>query len=301
MKLTLLFAAFRSRTISNLITSHISCRHTVNVSLYPQLAQFLHITDIHLDPYYITGSTLASKCHDNASVPDGAAHMGSPMSGCDSPYQLVNSVFKFMKGNIKVDFVVWTGDNARHDSSHLPKSFNEIMEVNANLTKNMEEAFSGVPIIPSFGNNDLSPHNILSYDPKGKEPHLNFFAKLWEKHIPGEQLKTFMEIGCFFSNVGPKIRVFSINTLYLYLSNTAVSDCSDSLISPGDLVLAWLESKLFDAKMERMQVFLSGHIPPGKVDFLPKCYQKFALISQKYRDIIAGSFYGHMSKPILIV
>lgn len=222
---------------------------------------------MHLDPYYLVGSSFESACHDNAGSHSGAGRLGSPESGCDSPIELINSAFNFLKTDVVVDFVIWTGDNSRHDSVDIPKTFDEIISTNANLTRKMENAFRRIPIIPSFGNNDLLPHNILPYHARGDERHLNAFGKLWEKHIPDNQMKTFNEIGCFYNDIGPAIRVLSINTLFLYRQNTAVSDCTTLMEAPGDIVLGWLESKLFDAKMKRMRVYLTGHIPPGIADY----------------------------------
>lgn len=44
---------------------------------------------------------------------------------------------------------------------------------------------------------------------------------------------------------------------------------------------------------------LIGHVPPARVDsktdWVESCWQKYTLWQQQYRDIIVGSFYGHMN------
>jgi hypothetical protein len=98
----------------------------------------------------------------------------------------------------------------------------------------------------------------MPYDPAGNEPQLAFFSKLWAKHIPSSQQRTFKRIGCFTNDIGPTLRVFSINTMFLFNSNDAVHDCTTDIKSPGDLVLEWLEEKLHDTRMNGMKAYLSG-------------------------------------------
>lgn len=94
------------------------------------VGRFLHITDIHPDEHYITGGSISSSCHRNATDDDddgmrvmrpgrtdggiGGVY-GSPYSICDSPFSLANATFDWIDKNLinNIDFVVWTGDNAR--------------------------------------------------------------------------------------------------------------------------------------------------------------------------------------------
>jgi len=53
----------------------------------------------------------------------------------------------------EVDFVVWTGDSARHDIDlAFPRSMPEIFALNKLLSNRIRDIFGKhVPIIPSFG------------------------------------------------------------------------------------------------------------------------------------------------------
>ena len=44
-----------------------------------------------------------------------AGHFGIPDGPCDSPFSLVNATFEYIEKvwKDKIDFIVWTGDNAR--------------------------------------------------------------------------------------------------------------------------------------------------------------------------------------------
>jgi hypothetical protein len=93
--------------------------------------RFLHLTDIHPDPYYVTNGTAKSSCHkveDNVTderfrTSGKPKHMkigrggawGAPATICDSSMKMVNYTFEWLSENWKdkVDFVIWTGDNAR--------------------------------------------------------------------------------------------------------------------------------------------------------------------------------------------
>lgn len=98
------------------------------------MGQFLHITDIHPDEFYINGGSISTSCHRNTTDDDDDGMMrrmmlrpgrtegghgglfGSPYSICDSPFSLANATFDWIDRNLitSLDFVVWTGDNARY-------------------------------------------------------------------------------------------------------------------------------------------------------------------------------------------
>src|SRR5690349_6707752 len=84
---------------------------------------FLHITDFHPDPHYITNTTAKSRCHGHFSRQSKPKHMLKGIAGswgatatiCDSPMGLINATFEWLENNWKnkLDFVIWTGDNSR--------------------------------------------------------------------------------------------------------------------------------------------------------------------------------------------
>ena len=67
----------------------------------------------------------------------------------------------------EVDFVIWTGDSARHDIDRaLPRTPKEIFESNQLMVNKMRDTFGkDVPVVPSLGNNDIWPHNVLAPGP----------------------------------------------------------------------------------------------------------------------------------------
>ena len=88
--------------------------------------RFLHITDFHIDHHYqkvvistkfVTGEGKASK-------------YGDAILGCDSPPILVEETFKWITENLidKIDFIVYTGDSARHDNDKITLELDNIFQ-----------------------------------------------------------------------------------------------------------------------------------------------------------------------------
>lgn len=149
--------------------------------------RFLHVTDLHPDPHYKYHSALRGGCHHNKpkknkpDEKDRAGWWGTALSDCDSPPRLVESSLSWAAQNLVsaqpnydnganvtgtevhgIDFVIWTGDSARHDNDDkLPRTSKEIFDLNRWTLQQLEAAFPGVPLVPTFGNNDIFPHNIL--------------------------------------------------------------------------------------------------------------------------------------------
>ncbi|KAJ3181726.1 Endopolyphosphatase [Geranomyces variabilis] len=284
--------------------------------------RFLHITDLHIDPYYQEGSLIASGCHVLPAESVGASRkpgreglagkFGAPGSGCDSPLTLVNETMRFIKDVLRpkgLDFVVWTGDSARHDSdSNIPRTASDIKGINLLAVKYLVEAFTSedgeiaVPIVPNIGNNDIWPHNDLSYTPGRRNPTLEFYALLWAPFIPATQVEIFKQTGNFWIEVNG-ILVASINTMYLSDANRQVADCapvdgSGAALPPqaGDETLAWLKSEVLErARREGKVAYLIGHVPPNPLNYFDNCYETFARLMLEYADEVRGQFYGHMN------
>jgi len=131
--------------------------------------RFLHITDMHPDPYYTPRTSLSTACHRKKSKKkkNKSLYFGTPYSECDSPLRLTNLTLDFLNDDWapEIDFVIWTGDNARHDNDRkLPRTPSEIYDLNRAVAAKMRKVFSNrnIPVVPSLGNNDVWPHNILT-------------------------------------------------------------------------------------------------------------------------------------------
>jgi len=263
--------------------------------------RFLQVTDLHPDPYYKAHTSIGKACHGKKKKKQNerAGYFGTSYSGCDSPFTLTNFTLDYLekKWASEVDFVIWTGDNARHDNDRkLPRTPDEIYDLNRAVAAKMEKIFTsrGIPVIPSLGNNDVWPHNIMS---PGPNSITNEFASIWKSFIPFPHLQVFQRGAYFSVEVIPDtVAVISLNTMYFYDSNKAVGGCEfNDRDDPGNLQFDWLAVQLKSFRSRNMQVWLSGHVPPSPGNFFPECYVRYVELSLRFQDTILGHLYGHMN------
>ncbi|KAK6594267.1 calcineurin-like phosphoesterase [Botrytis cinerea] len=294
--------------------------HHQHVSSKRLHGRFLHITDLHQDPHYKVFSSTDEDdaCHRGKGT---AGTYGAETSDCDTPPTLIDATFKWIKENVRdnVDFVVWTGDRlvlllraanrrnddlafARHDSDEkIPRVQDEVLDTNRKIADKFLETFGdghdlSIPVISTFGNNDILPHNILL---SGPNKWLKTYTDIWDKFIPEEQRHGFQRGGWYYVEVIPKkLAVFSLNTLYFFSHNAAVDGCA-LRSEPGYEHMEWLRIQLQFMRDRGMKVILTGHVPPARTDskslWDETCWQKYTLWLQQYRDIIIGGLFGHMN------
>jgi endopolyphosphatase len=266
--------------------------------------------DIHPDPFYKIGSNPDRSCHAGKGA---AGAFGAEVTECDTPFSLVSATFKWIEQNLKekIDFVIWTGDSARHDNDdRIPRSDSQVLKLNRYVVHKFVEVFGKtdniddpdptndfvVPIVPTFGNNDILPHNIFTPGPNKWTRH---YLDVWKRFVPQAQKHSFARGGWFFTEVIPnKLAVFSLNTLYFFDSNSAVDGC-DLKSEPGYEHMEWLRIQLQFLRVRGMKAILIGHVPPARTEskqsWDESCYQKYTLWMRQYRDIIVTSIFGHMN------
>ena len=134
----------------------------LNANLKP--LKMLHISDIHLDLWYTTGSN--SICNEPVccrSTSVGHNHSAGFWSeteySCDTPPIFAKTAVRQIANTHKdIDFVIWTGDNIPHDV------WNTTQEVNLKHIKTISDevkaSFKGVPVFPSLGNHEAHPINM---------------------------------------------------------------------------------------------------------------------------------------------
>ena len=226
---------------------------------------------------------------------------------------LINATFQWINDNLKdsIDFVVWTGDSARHDyDEQIPRTIDQVVEQNTFLVDKFVEVFGKanniddtdpasdftIPIVPTFGNNDILPHNIFL---PGPNIWTKKYLHIWRTLIPEEQRHSFERGGWFFVEVIPnRLAVFSLNTLYFFHNNAAVDGCAKKS-EPGYQHFEWLRIQLQLMREKGLKVIIMGHVPPARTDSKSSwdetCWHKYTLWMKNYRDVIIGSVYGHMN------
>ncbi|GME51198.1 Metallo-dependent phosphatase [Neofusicoccum parvum] len=277
----------------------------------PLTGRFLHVTDFHPDPFYKTyGSTSKDgACHRGHGP---AGYYGAETSACDTPLTLVNATFDWIRDNVRddIDFVIWTGDSARHDNDEkYPRSDKQVVELNELIVNKFREVFARsddddddptndfvIPIIPTFGNNDILPHNIFL---EGPNHWTSTYLDIWRSFIPEAQRHQFQRGGWFQVEAIPnKLAIFSLNTMYFFDSNSAVDGCAIKS-EPGYEHMEWLRIQLQILRERGMKAILIGHVPPARTEnkqsWDETCWQKYTLWMRQYRDVVVTSLYGHMN------
>jgi endopolyphosphatase len=260
--------------------------------------------DFHPDEHYQPSTSEDKSCHRGKG---DAGIYGAEVSSCDSPFFLADATLDWVAANLKdeVDFVIWTGDSARHDNDEtIPRTGPEVLRNNQYLVSRMKDVFSdderpsqlAVPIVPNIGNNDFLPHNILL---PGPNRWLDYYADMWRTFIPEEQRHTFQFGGWYSVEVVPdQLVVFSLNTMYFFDRNAGIDDCTTPS-EPGYHQMEWLRVQLQRLRERGVKAILSGHVPPVKTAskelWDETCWQKYNLWLRQYRDVIVGSVYGHMN------
>ncbi|KAK1246958.1 hypothetical protein MKX08_000760 [Trichoderma sp. CBMAI-0020] len=266
--------------------------------------RFLHISDFHPDELYRvhTSTEESVACHRGKGL---AGSYGAEKTDCDSPFSLVNATFAWIEENFKdnIDFVIWTGDSARHDSDEQnPRHEPEILRTNRIIADKFIETFStpqhglSIPIVPTFGNNDFLPHNIML---PGPNKWFAAYSDIWTRFIPEEQRHSFTFGGWFYVEVVPnRLAVFSLNTMYFFDRNAGVDGCAHPS-EPGYKHLEWLRVQLQILRERGVKAILMGHVPPARTESKQNwdetCWQKYTLWLKQYRDVVVGSLYGHMN------
>ncbi|KAF9646747.1 hypothetical protein BDM02DRAFT_3156429 [Thelephora ganbajun] len=256
--------------------------------------RFLHITDMHPDPLYQVGGSVSSACHRNKPKKDTqrAGYLGTPYKDCDSPLTLTDYTLDYLEQHWAehIDFVIWTGDSARHDNDRKnPRTPKNIYDLNRQMTKRMEQIFlsKGIPVVPTIGNNDVWRPNSITLE----------YSTIWKSFIPFSSYGVFQRGGYFIVDVIPDtLAAISLNTMYFYDSNKAVGGCEYTQPNdPGNLQLDWLGVQLGIFRDKGISVWLMGHIPPTPDLYFPECYYRYTEISLRFQDTIVGHLFGHMN------
>lgn len=107
---------------------------------------------MHPDRFYVPGASSDSSCHSLVSQKHSlhfedskVGKYGASLSGCDSPLELINATFAWIEEKLKdgIDFVIWTGDNSRHDNDiNRPRDTEEVWGMNELMVQKMKEVFA---------------------------------------------------------------------------------------------------------------------------------------------------------------
>lgn len=314
---------------------------------------FLWFSDVHYDPYYST--TDAFKAGYNKKAVCNSTSIPSLGSvGCDSPKALVDSALAYAtKIDASPSFIVLSGDLIRHgvDMLYTPSNhegsenrvgdeveiaahaeyhtdaMNEAGKIINDLVTIFTDAFPGVEVIISIGNNDVVPDYYLQL-----QGDMSNSSKLMTPEDSGmlgiiynalsennqEESTTYNQVGAqrrgrnllsvgdsatflkggYYSRVLPDgLTVLSINTV-LYSSYFGPEPLN--VEDPGEQ-FTWMRNALMDIRERgNSQAMIVGHIPPSMGSFRhtqlwqEKYINVYYDIITEFDNVIIGQLFGHL-------
>ncbi|KAJ3106958.1 Endopolyphosphatase [Phlyctochytrium planicorne] len=272
----------------------------------------LHITDIHVDPTYKEGTAVANLCHrkDDANPAlNIAGKFGTINTDCDSPVALLDATFEFLKSNPNTknpDFIVYTGDFARHDRDTAQvRTQEDTLSDHTAVIKYFSNTWDlkKIPLFPTIGNNDVFDHNSVAINTIN--PLLTSLLKIWEPLNLGlDKIDTFLSAGYYMKQIfaDQPLHVISLNTMWFYKKNEQTVDC-DAAGSPGGDMLKWLDVQFKALREKKGTAYIIGHIPPkdekNKKNYYDNCYDSYNTLVAQNLDVISAHFHGHVNQDML--
>ncbi|KAG7095381.1 hypothetical protein E1B28_006138 [Marasmius oreades] len=264
--------------------------------------QVVHISDVHIDRGYTIGSeancTKPLCCRassDDSPISDPAQPNGNMR--CDSPISLADSMLEAVNA-INPKFVIFTGDVVDGHFNWLGNQSgveDELKSFNSELLAKVRS-----PVFPAIGL-DTTPVNSFARSSSMTANNSHFVFDIqsagWRQWIGNDasnQVKH--ESGSYSSLVpGTPLRIMSVNTQYWYKQNFWLYDSDEFQPDPNG-ILAFLAQQLDAAEQADEKVWVIGHIPLGKEDLVEDQSNYYDQILQRYKNTIAGHFFGHSHK-----
>lgn len=123
------------------------------------------MSDLHVDYEYQEGQD--NKCDhvlccrvDSGPAPTKARRAGKWGDfNCDLNERTMNSMFDFIKDEIRPEVVLWGGDSIPHDVDSL--TFESNVETMKRVSRNVQNGLRGLRVFPTIGNHDTYPQDVI--------------------------------------------------------------------------------------------------------------------------------------------
>ncbi|VDM25891.1 unnamed protein product [Toxocara canis] len=256
-------------------------------------AQFLQLTDFHLDREYSAQSgVIADKCHTQAGVAGSALGQFGDYA-CDPPETLIRSTLDAAKKIIpNPDFIFWTGDNIPHiddyNESYVETTLQSVSDI-------IDSTYPNANVLPVFGNHDYAPSNAF---PDQNCSLYNLMYNMWRHWIGTDSRETFLKGGYYKYSAPNNVVVLALNTNLYYKFNKAIP----TFVNPNDPAdqFKFMTDTLNAAEAQHQTVHVIAHIAPGVFErtpnftwMLPQYNQRFIDITVRYASTIKWMLFGH--------
>ena len=257
-----------------------------------QTLKMIQVTDIHYDKNYVENGTIYCDtplcCHEPASQYSRikSGKFGS-IKNCDTN---INTLKSFVQAayELNPDFIIWTGDNAEHDSWNSTQE--EAFSATRTIKNAIDEAFQHkIPIYPVIGNHEVYPNDLWE---SGKENIFKNLADIYKDYFFEDQAyDTFSKYG-YYTEKHPNtnLRIIALNCLYCDAVNYHHLSSNHT---EAKKEFIWLESVLREAETNGEYVYILDHFPINGEFTLVECSKRLRAIFDRFDYIIRGYFSGH--------
>ncbi|TFK49001.1 sphingomyelin phosphodiesterase [Heliocybe sulcata] len=264
-----------------------------------------HFSDVHIDRQYTVGAevncTKPICCRHYEDQEEKKGHRVKVHArrhgerNCDSPASLADSMLSAVQ-NAAPDamFSLFTGDVAEAAVWLLDKA--EVKKDLQEFNRQMATRLS-FPVFGVLGNHDSAPVNNFprsTTESADVQWVFDVQSQGWRKWINSTSAYQMVHTSGSYSTVvpGTKLKIISINTNYWYKQNFWLYD-SDELQADPNGILAFIISELQAAEDAGQRAWFIGHSPVGKGDIMWDQSNYYDQIVQRYKNTIAGQFFGH--------
>jgi sphingomyelin phosphodiesterase acid-like 3 len=293
---------------------------------------FLHVTDIHFDPFASLPADPAKRraaLHKLIATPvarwqnffQAAKDTPFPRRGhADTSYPLFASMLAAAKGvtggngkRVHYDYVLNTGDNLAHGfrkkflaAGGTEATYQGFVVKTLRFVDLMLRKRLGVPLIYAPGNNDavcgdykVAPHSAMLAQIARDLPVLR-------RH---PEARRDFAVGGFYMvphPTVPKHDIIALNSIFWSIKYK--DDCNKTGGDPGGAELDWLAWTLYREKAAGRTATLAMHIPPGINGYTSSqqaCPQtgtpfwrsdvtkRFRALVERYKGVLTASYAGH--------
>ncbi|KAJ4490194.1 Metallo-dependent phosphatase-like protein, partial [Lentinula aciculospora] len=247
--------------------------------------QVVHFSDVHIDREYSIGSeancTKPLCCREFSDQSEPTTTPAGPLGdhACDTPLNLVESIVKAIDATNNT-FSIFTGDIV--DGNMLPT------ETRLSSPRPYEVSSSeSAPVncFPRFTTEDHADDSQWVFETSSAQ---------WRPWIGQAAAEQIVHHSGSYSRVVPNtsLRIISINSGFWYKMNLWLYDSDDQQPDPNG-ILSFLVSQLQLAEDLGQRCWIIAHMPPGGGDVLLDQSNYYDQVVQRYRNTIAGQFYGH--------
>ncbi|KAE9407958.1 sphingomyelin phosphodiesterase [Gymnopus androsaceus JB14] len=263
--------------------------------------QVTHFSDVHIDHDYSVGSEAnCSKplcCRVFADQSNTTKLPAGPLGNhlCDTPNTLADSIVKAID-DMNSSFSLFTGDIVDGAVWLVNQE-----DVTADINLFSEEFRMGLsaPVFPALGNHESAPVN--SFPRNTTEDHANDASWVfetssaqWSPWIGQSAADQAIHHSGSYSVVvaNTNLRIISLNSGFWYKMNLWLYDSNNQQPDPNS-ILSFLVSELQIAEDLGQRVWIMAHMASGGGDAFHESSNYYDQIIQRYKHVIAASFYGH--------